>query len=178
MVAATLALIFEGRVPSSTAIAERAGVTQRTLFNQFGDMDSLVLEVGRRQGRRMVELAPRPDPSLPLPERAEQFTAALAVILEEAMHIRWAILRCGDPTALDLVAGAREWIRRLLLASFAPELEAVVAPRRHEVIDELEIALDPMTWRMRRTVQGHSCEEAQVRASDTVCAILRHAASG
>ena len=178
MVAATLALIFEGRVPSSADIAERAGVTQRTLFNQFGDMDSLVLEVSRRQSRRMAELAPHPDPSLPLPERAAQFTVSMAAILEEAMHIRWAILRSGNPTALELVSGAREWVRHLLAMSFAPELDAVVAPRRQEVLDELEITLDPMTWRLRRTMQGHSRDDATERASDTICAILRHAAIG
>lgn len=177
MVEATLALIFEGRVPSSADIAERAGVTQRTLFNQFGDMDSLVLEVARRQSRRVAELAPHPEPELPLPERAERFATSMSAILEEAMHIRWAILRSGHPTALELVAGARTWVRELIRRSFAPELDAIVEPRRDDVLDELELTVDPVAWRIRRLVQGHTCEEACTRVADTLCAILRDAAT-
>src|SRR3954447_3199911 len=59
MVDALLDLLREGNVrPSSSQIAERAGVTQRTLFNQFGDMDSLISAVAARQAQRFFKLLP------------------------------------------------------------------------------------------------------------------------
>ncbi len=177
MVQAALDLMFEGELPSSSSIAARAGVTQRTLFNQFGDMESLVAEVGRRQYARMVATAPPPRPDLDFDARVDRFTAAMAEILDEAMHIRWAVLRSGHPTALGLMGGAREWFRSRLAEEFAPELALVVPPRRGEVLDELEIALDPLAWRVRRLVQGHTRDDGAARVGDTMRAILRTAAA-
>src|SRR5437764_15268085 len=60
MVDAVLDLLKEGVLrPSSAQIAERAGVTQRTLFNQFGDMDSLIGAVASRQVQRVFKLLPQ-----------------------------------------------------------------------------------------------------------------------
>ena len=172
MVRATIELIFEGELPSSSSIAERAGVTQRTLFNQFGDMDTLIMEVARRQGDAYLDRAPSIDLDAPLRERATAMVSSLATVLEDAMHVRWAVLRSGNPLALELVESARTWVRGMVEDTFAAELDAVVAPRRIEVVDELEMALDPIAWRMRRTVQGLSAEEATVRVTETVVALL------
>jgi hypothetical protein len=60
IVDALLDLIREGHhKPSSAEIADRAGVTQRTLFNQFGDMDSLLRAIAARDARVKVVI---PDP--------------------------------------------------------------------------------------------------------------------
>lgn len=64
IVSAMLSLIREGVVrPSTTQIADRAGVTQRTLFNHFADVPSLMGEVASAQ----VEFVSRNMPRPPIP---------------------------------------------------------------------------------------------------------------
>lgn len=173
MVDAALALVREGSIPSSHQIAERAGVTQRTLFNHFGDMESLVCEAFRQQSKRVLELAPRVDPGLPLTGRIDAYLDAQLVLLEETMHIRWAILTMPQPAPLllDAVTAGRNFARKQLSTIFAPELAASDADASL-VLDELEIAVDPIVHRLRRTIQGLSPDEARTHMADTLWALL------
>lgn len=174
MIDAALTLIRSGTIPSSTEIAESAGVTQRTLFNQFRDMETLVMEVARRQMERTVELAPDVDPTLPLPERVAAYAAALELFLEETMHVRWALITANRPTQLmiDAVAVGRDYTRYLLAKTFAAELADIDDEHRTRLLDELEMVVDPVVWRLRRTVQGLSPEQARDRVADTLLGLL------
>src|SRR6476619_5928832 len=92
IVDALLDLIREGHhKPSSAEIADRAGVTQRTLFNQFGDMDSLLRAIAARHAARVTPMIPNVTVGT-LDERTHEFCTQLAGLLEEVMQIRWAII--------------------------------------------------------------------------------------
>lgn len=174
MIEAALALIREGSLPSSSEIAERAGVTQRTLFNQFGGMDALVMEAARHHATRVVELAPDVDPTLPFDVRLEQYTTNLEALLEETMHIRWAILTTRDPSALMLEAvdAGRAFARHLLSTAFAAELDPLDAEEVGALLDELEMVVDPITWRNRRFVQGLDAAQTRRHVASTLRALL------
>jgi TetR/AcrR family transcriptional regulator, regulator of autoinduction and epiphytic fitness len=174
VVDAALALIRSGSIPSSAEIAQRAGVTQRTLFNQFGDMETLVQAAAGQHTERVLELAPRVDPDLPLGDRIQQYADAQAFLLEETMHVRWAILSLPRPskTLQDAVWLGRAFARHQLATIFGHELDGLDDERREEVLDELEMVIDPVVWRLRRFTQGRSLEDASARVERTLRALL------
>lgn len=178
MVDALLDLIRSGTLrPSSAQIAERAGVTQRTLFNQFGDMDSLVSAMASRQIERVLSLLPSAGEGT-LDERVAQYCDGLAVLLDETMHVRWAVVTSATPMApaAAAVSSARQFMRRRLADAFAVELAPLGDHISTELIDALEIETDPVVWRMRRVQQDLTTEQARAVVARSVLAILRDAA--
>src|SRR5690349_4618816 len=140
MVDALLDLLREGNLrPSSAQIAERAGVTQRTLFNQFGDMDSLVAAVAASQVRRVLGMLPEAGTGS-LEDRVGAYSAGLAVLLEETMHVRWAVVSnpAGSGTVTPVVQTAREFMRAHMAQAFATELDQLDDVRKGEILDALE----------------------------------------
>lgn len=175
MADALLDLLREGNLrPSSAQIAERAGVTQRTLFNQFGDMDSLIAAVVANQTARVVNLLPEAGDGT-LEERVTNYGAGLARLLEETMHVRWAVLSnpSTDWPGAAAVRLACDFMRDLLAEAFAPELDGLDKDDRAELLNILEIATDPLVWRLRRGQQGLSVTEARATVERTMLAVLR-----
>jgi TetR/AcrR family transcriptional regulator, regulator of autoinduction and epiphytic fitness len=177
MVDALLDLLREGTVrPSSSQIAERAGVTQRTLFNQFGDMDSLVTAAAGRHVHRYLELQPAAGTGT-VEERVGRYCASLTRLLEETMHLRWAVLinPQTQPTGDRIIRGAMHMTRKRLTEAFAPELEPLEQTTRDEVLDALEMEVDPVVWRLRRLQQELSVDEAREVLQRTMLAVLHDA---
>lgn len=177
MVDALLDLLRGGTLrPSSAQIAERAGVTQRTLFNQFGDMDSLISAVAARQSERVLSLLPDAGDG-GLVERVERYCDGLEVLLEETMNVRWAVVTSSTPMApaSQAVGTARQFIRRRLADAFAPELGPLPEAVAGEIVEALELETDPVVWRLRRTQQGLSPAQARAVVSRAMLALLRDA---
>jgi AcrR family transcriptional regulator len=177
MVEALLELLQEGNLrPSSLQIAERAGVTQRTLFNQFGDMESLVQAVAVRQARRVLSLLPEAGDGS-LDERVTNYCRGLEVLLEETMQVRWAVVSNphADWSGAHAVTTAREFMRAHLAEAFAPELDRLDDADHSTLLDALEHETDPAAWRLRRVQQGLTVDEARRAVERTVGALLRDA---
>jgi AcrR family transcriptional regulator len=176
IVDALLDLIREGHLkPSSAEIADRAGVTQRTLFNQFGDMDSLLRAIAARHAARVTPLIPNVTIGT-LEERTHEFCSQLAGLLEEVMQIRWAIIT--QSTQGDrLVRGSEvltQVLRHQLQETFAPELRQLDEADRAATLDILEIEADPITWRLRRLQQRKSIDEAAEALERAIRLVLDH----
>ena len=177
MVDALLGLLTEGNVrPSSAQIADRAGVTQRTLFNQFGDMDSLITAVAARQVQRFLELQPQAGEGT-LEERVRRYSEGLELLLEETMHVRWAMLINPHPTwtGSHMLRGAMDFSRRQLHDAFHAELAGLDETERDELLDALELEADPVVWRLRRLQQELSPDEARRVVERTMLALLQSA---
>jgi len=177
MVDALLDLLRGGTLrPSSAQIAERAGVTQRTLFNQFGDMDSLISAVAARQSERVLSLLPNAGDGC-LEERVAQYCEGLETLLEETMNVRWAVVTSATEMAPASAAlgTARQFVRRRLADAFGPELDALADPVVDELLEALEMETDPVVWRMRRTQQELSATEARAVVERSILALLRDA---
>jgi AcrR family transcriptional regulator len=177
MVDALLDLLREGNLrPSSAQIAERAGVTQRTLFNQFGDMESLVNAVAARQVQRFADLLPRAG-SGDLEDRVASYCGGLEHLLEETMHVRWAVV--SNPnltlTGARVARGAAEFMRGQLQEAFSEELSRLPEEEQDILLDMLELETDPIVWRLRRTQQELSPDEARVVLERSMLAALRDA---
>ncbi len=168
-----LSLLREGNTnPSSTEIAERAGVTQRTVFNHYADMDTLMLAVAVRNGDHILPLVPDVPPTGPVEARIESFGAATCRVLEDSQHIRWAILThpSGERFGGLAVQFMRNLMRERLQCTFTPELDRYSDDRRSEIVDMLEVEIDPLVWRLRRQQNGLSFDVASacVRRAFTV----------
>lgn len=176
IVSAMLSLIREGVVrPSTTQIADRAGVTQRTLFNHFADVPSLMGEVASAQVEFVSRNMPRPpDSSLSTEARALQLFEDLADLLDVIAPVRLASY--SFPVPLPEIESGIEKVRGLLRSTlaqtFAPELAGLSDTDLSEVLDELEVLADPLSWRLRRLLQDHSSQTAAMHAARSVTKIM------
>ena len=67
LVDATIALVEEGDLrPTAPRIAERAGVSVRSVFQHFDDLETLFSAVGIRVVERLAKLVRPIDPAAPL----------------------------------------------------------------------------------------------------------------
>lgn len=106
IVDACLELIDGGDLrPTGPRIADRAGVSVRSIFQHFDDLDALFAAVGDRVTLRVSGLIGRIDPSSPLADRVDVFVAQRTEILEVLTPVlRAALVHVaplhGDPPAV------------------------------------------------------------------------------
>ena len=102
IVDAMRALHAEGDLrPTAPRVAERAGVSVRTVWQQFADMETLLVEANRRDFEILKSLTKRIDPDLPLDARVAGFTSQRARILEQ-MTPTWRAARIHEPFSAEL----------------------------------------------------------------------------
>src|SRR3546814_20284962 len=91
IVDATISLIDEGDLrPTAPRVAERAGVSVRSVFQHFDDLESLHPAVAERLVERVAVLVVPIDPAGPLDDR-----------LTHSLHQRVLLLVAGAPTRRD-----------------------------------------------------------------------------
>lgn len=127
IVAAHTALLREGVLkPTGKRIAERAGVSLRTLWLNFGDLEGLLGATTDYWLAADEELRRPVDPALPLAERIELFCAQRTRRLENiAPAARSAVL--GEPFSRALAESRRLHVARVerdVTVTFAAELDA------------------------------------------------------
>src|SRR5829696_2212104 len=137
LVDALLALLYEGQLqPTAERISERAGVSERSLFQHFADREALYQAVAVQQYERIVPTLEPIDVSLPLPERIDAFVAQRARLLETVTPVRRAALLL-EPES-EVVSGwlhrARRQKAREVERVFRPELERIEGRQRGAVL--------------------------------------------
>src|SRR5499427_168748 len=117
------ALHAEGDLrPTAPRIAARAGVSLRTVWQQFTDMEALLVEAVQRDRDILRSLVSPIDPELPLPARVDMFVNQRATVLEE-MTPTWRAARVHQPFSDQLQrertrrnAGARAEVEQVFAA--------------------------------------------------------------
>lgn len=129
VVEALLALYREGDVaPSSETICARAGLSARSLFRYFDDVDDLAqtaIDRAQQQVRHLVEVDAAP--SDPLRDRIEALVASRAGLFEEVAPVA-AVSRlraASHPVVAANLRRTRAFLRDQVRALFAPELDAM-----------------------------------------------------
>jgi TetR/AcrR family transcriptional regulator of autoinduction and epiphytic fitness len=176
IVDAMLALIDEGDLrPSAARVAERAGVSLRTVFQHFRDMETLLDTAAERQRVRLTAIyKPLPDTG-PWATRLQVFVRQRAALLEDVAPVRRAGLLCAPFSAVvsrrlrDFRAIKASEARRV----FARELDALPAAQRRTAAAALVVATSWSAWEELRAYQRLSLADARRAMQYAIEAILR-----
>lgn len=175
LVDALLGLLDSGVLsPTAAAIAQRAGVSERSLFQHFPDREALFEAVARQQFERVMPTLRPVDASLPLAERIDQFTRQRARLYELIGGVRRAALLIEHES--PAVAGWLTTARRAKAAEaervFRRELEAIPADEREPVRAALIAACAWPAWDSLRTHQRLGVTRARDAMAAAIGALL------
>lgn len=132
VVDALLDLYREGEMaPSVARVAERSGVSHRSVFRYFEDLDELSLLAIERQAESVAHLIEIPEIGQgPLADRIERLVECRLALYEEAAPVA-RVARMRAP-AIAVIAedlkNSRELLRRQIRAHFRPELAVADDP--------------------------------------------------
>jgi len=163
IVDATIALIEQGDLrPTAPRVAEQAGVSVRSVFQHFDDLETLHARVAERLVERVAVLVLPVDPDLPLEDRLDTFVRQRALLLEAVTPVRRAAEVHG-PFSSEIIARLRDgqaFLRDELVHTFGPELTAAGAAR-DDLLDALDAVLSWSTWEGLRVARGRDQATAQ-----------------
>jgi AcrR family transcriptional regulator len=175
-----LSLLEDGELrPTVGRIAEQAGISARSVYVHFDDLDDLFAAAARRQAERFRSLVEAMPEGAPLDERVDTFVRSRARVLEAIAPVRRAALLHEPflPALARLLDGARRHERREVEHAFARELERLTAGARRRVGAALDVATGWPAWETLRTHHGMSQAVARRTMTETVHAILDTARS-
>ncbi len=171
---AMLELIREtGEVPTADAIAERAGLSRRTVFRLFEDLDDLRRSAVARQREEVWRRFPPPAPSGERDADVEALVAHRAAVYEFIAPVRRVADRL-EPQAvfLDARALARQAHRLHVELMIGPYLPIGAVDRRDH-LDAAAVATSWQAWRALRDELGHDAAHAERVTRVSVLALLR-----
>lgn len=178
---ACLDLVQEGALqPSADQVAERAGVSRRSIFNHFSDLAELydaVVEVGMQRCAPLLTQIPADGP---VGRRVEQLVTVRSSFLEAAAPFTRALTAqalVGPATdqALRVSRHALRLQHREVEHLFERDLSHLPAAERAEVLEAISAALSPLHWEDVRHGRGSSMSRARAILQRTLRAILRDA---
>ncbi|WP_313407295.1 TetR/AcrR family transcriptional regulator [Aeromicrobium sp.] len=173
IVQAHVDLLREGVLkPTAALIAERAGVSRRTLWSNFRDMESLLGSTVDHWFRLDDELREEIDPSAALDERIANFCAERERrLVNIAPAARAAVL--GEPDYVALRASREGHIRRVrtdLETTFATELEQ--APDPEVLLDAMTVAVSWNAWSLMYDDHGYPADRCRRLMEHALHALL------
>lgn len=175
IVEACLARVSSGDVrPTAPRIAEEAGVSVRSVFQHFDDLETLYSMVAERSVAQVADLL-RPIPTdLPFATRLERVVAQRADLLEAITPVRRAaaVHAPESPSIRAHIAAGHDFLRSELDGVFAPELEGRAPARREQLLDMLDVATTWASWDVLRTLDGRTRDEAGVIMAAMIRVIL------
>ncbi|MEV6203968.1 TetR/AcrR family transcriptional regulator [Streptomyces sp. NPDC051771] len=167
LVDALLRLVAEtGREPTRKAIAERAGVSERTVFVHFADREALYVAAARRQAERWRAHAEAVPPAWGTARKVTALLDQRGRMYEVMTPIRriGLGLQPDSPGLREVMAAGDAWFRADLAAAFAPELAPVPgADAPGGLLDALDAASSWAAWDHLRARRG--LDEAAARAA-------------
>jgi TetR/AcrR family transcriptional regulator, regulator of autoinduction and epiphytic fitness len=180
IVDACIALVEEGDLrPTAPRIADRAGVSVRSVFQHFADLPSLHIAVTERIAERMAALVVPIDSALPIDDRIGRFVEQRANLLEVMTPFRVAANVHGPfaPEIRRAVHAGSAFLRAQVEQVFAPELARMPASVRADVADALATASSWATWDTLRTEWDDDPDRARAVLARLVRAVLAHAST-
>jgi AcrR family transcriptional regulator len=175
IVDASVALVEEGDLrPTAPRIADRAGVSVRSVFQHFDDLPSLHTAVVQRVVQRLAALVVPIDPDLALADRIAAFAQHRGALLEAVTPFRRAAAVHGPfaPEIRDAIASGTAFLRGEVELAFASELARAPAAERRELLDALAAASSWGAWDALRSEAGDSPDQARAVLVRTLRSLL------
>jgi TetR/AcrR family transcriptional regulator, regulator of autoinduction and epiphytic fitness len=174
VVDALLTLNDEGILrPTARDIAAKAGVSLRSLYVHFDDLEALFVAAAKRHAERMADRLPPLVTTGDLADRLDGFIRRRVCLNEMGAGVRRAaqLQEPFSPALQGALASGRKRLRAEVKAAFGPELEATTTSPGC-VLDALDIVASPATWEALRTHQSLSVDEATGQVRDMILAFL------
>jgi TetR/AcrR family transcriptional regulator of autoinduction and epiphytic fitness len=165
--------------PTAAAVAARAGLSVRSVFQHFADLEDLLLAVSDRQTNRIASLYTGVQYEGDLASRIETFVDYRARLFETIAPLRRAAM-LQEPFSkivaerLDL---ARTLHRLDVERAFGPELDAARARGLETIGDTVAVVSSFAAWNEMRRHAGFDVAAATESLRLTVSALLSNAAS-
>ena len=157
--------------PGIAKIAARAGVSERSVFRYFDDLESLAGAAIERQIARIAPVFRPPPPTGDLQSRIGALVDQRLRIYDATTVTTQAAERFAphSPAVAEAFTFRRSVLHDQIAGLFPTELAAMPGRARSEVIDAVSAAASLETIRMLRTIAGHS----RGRTATIVARILR-----
>ena len=164
IVDALRALHHEGDLrPTAPRVAERAGVSLRTVWQHFNDRETLLAEAGVRDFEIAQSFVTPIDTTAPLLSRLRQLVHQRGRMYEALAPV-WRAARLEEPFSPQirrnrdrLLEAARDQLERVV----GPELAALPDTSRLSVFAALQVATNWSTWESLRGELGFTVEDAE-----------------
>lgn len=180
VVAAMLELLREGvDRPGAHEIAQRSGVSVRSVFRHFDDLESLYETAVEQVVASSAALYEPPAPKPTTEGRVRALVDQRARLFEEINPTRVAAeqLRRRSPTIAAHLARAHDFLRDQISSYLADDLAGGSPAERRRTVDALDVVLSWPSWHQLRVEQGASVARASAALRRTVEALLvAHAA--
>lgn len=166
-----LDLLDEGEPqPTAQMVSDRSGVSMRSIFRIFADVDAMhsasIATVIDRVTHLLIDL----DPSGPIEARTKRLVDNRAKFYEAITPVRRMEVRLAPnskPIQADLKL-ANAFFRAQVADLFTSELAATAAPRRADLLDALDMTTSWETWDRLRGIQHVPERRARRIVSDMV----------
>jgi TetR/AcrR family transcriptional regulator, regulator of autoinduction and epiphytic fitness len=154
--------------PTARDIASEAGVSLRSLYVHFDDLEALFIAAAERHGERLAAVLPPLVTDGALDARLDAFLARRVRLNEVGAGVRRAALlqEPFSPALQQALTNGRKALRAEVKHSFRPEIAGARDAMGPRLQSALEVATSASTWEVLRTYQHLSVEQAtdQVRA--------------
>lgn len=176
IIAAAKDMIAEtSTAPTVVAVAKRADVSVRSVFQHFGDVESLFVTVVDSIRNELVKPAPTPV-DRPFAARIEGLVDNLAQVFDKIVPLRVAAGQfANNPAMIERSRQAKQEVQDAVLKLFAAEFDQLKPENREELADAIGAALSLDAWIVLRRQDGLSYERATAVWRLTLSALLEHA---
>ena len=175
VVLAVLELVRAGNPrPTAKEIAARAGISLRSVYVHFDDLDDLFAAASERQTAAVAQLLYPVDAQHPLRQRIDEVVGQRSAIWEELAPVRRAVLvwESSSPTLREGALRSTRRARRDLARVFATELTPLHDADRRITLEALHLATSAPAWEVLRTECGLSVDAAARVVGTTITAVL------
>jgi AcrR family transcriptional regulator len=176
VVEALLTLNEEGNLrPTARDIAAKAGVSLRSLYVHFDDLEALFVAASARHTERLAAILPPLVTDGPVDDRVEAFLDRRTTLNEVGAGVRRAALlqEPFSPALQAATASGRSLLRAEVRHAFAPEIASAGDGAGPKLQRGLEIVTSAATWEALRVHQGIAVDEARDQVREMVWSFLR-----
>jgi len=160
--------------PTVVAVARRADVSVRSVFQHFGDVESLFVTV-MDAIRQDIVVPPPTANTRPLSDRIASVVQNLAEVFDGIVPLRVAAGQfVGHPALIERGQAFKQELRNSTFETFAPEFAGLSEPAREELADAIGAALSLDAWIVLRRRDNLSFERAAAVWRMTLQALLSH----
>ena len=174
---ALLGFYSEGVIdPTAQQVADRAGVSRRTVFGLFQDLNSLMVELVDRHLESTEQTAGLPDAGGGLSERIERLVDRRERYFQEVSTILRVVRSQGYkyPALLERTRQERSQARLRMLDYFAPEFQGLAEQDREDLATALMIQFHFDSWHQLSSVQELATGDRRRLWITTIASLFEH----